>query len=234
MRLVLWTQSKEEIQINWKCSDHGFPALHIYDICVCVYPEFISVCSPTLMTSEAELHHISLGLLLCLSLIQISRHCSLCGCCLVVAVFPRAKLSGRFPLKSACQRPATPSDFHHVNPRQLFIAQRSISSFRESNFSDGEAKCSNFATRKKKNDLPCRVFSFFSVLLSHYEKVEKWISLIDIVIHPNYHHLLINLTLISSFTKRTSLNLSPAISLFITKVTTCLSRNIHLLYLPSN
>lgn len=188
------------------------------------------------MTSGAELHHVSSGLLLCLSLTQISRHCSLCRSRLVVAAFPQATLSRRFSLKSACQRPATPPDFHHVNPQRLFIARRSILSFMESNFSDVEAKCSNFARGRKK--MIYHVKCFFFLLSSRYEKVEnaQCIGLIDTVIHPNYHHLLMNLTIISSlsFTKRKSLNLSSVISSFITKVTTCWSKNILPRFLPSH
>lgn len=79
---------------------------------------------------------------------------------------------------------------------------------------------------------------FFHLLLSCGEKGEnaRCISLIDTVIHPNDHHLLMNLTLVSSlsFTKRKSLNLSSAIYSFITKVTTCWSENILPRFLASN
>lgn len=147
----VFMQSHDSVSFDRKCSHYRFPAFVYLTI---ISPGFCWACprafSPSLMTSEAELHHISSGLLLCLSLTQISRHCSLCRSCLVVTTFPKATLSRRFPLKSACQRPATPSHFDRVNPQRLFIAHRSIRSFMESNFSDGEAKCSNFAARKKK------------------------------------------------------------------------------------
>lgn len=124
--------------------------------------------------------------------------------------------------------------FITVNPQRLFIAQRSILSFMESNFSDREAKCSNFAARKKKKrSATSNVFFSFKSLWKSWEH--------SVYQSYRYSHSsklppLINLTLISSFsfTKRKSLNLSSAISSFITKVTTCWSKNILPCFLPSN
>lgn len=124
--------------------------------------------------------------------------------------------------------------FITVNPQRLFIAQRSIWSFMESNFSDREAKCSNFAARKKKNDLPHQT-GFFS-FKSLWKSWERSVYQSNRYSHSSKLPPLINLTLISSFsfTKRKSLNLSSAISSFITKVTTRWSKNILPCFLPSN